>query len=216
MHEPDLLSAIGRVVLAAALGGMVGLDRELTGQMAGLRTQVLVATGAALFTVAGLGFTGSDPTRVAAQVVTGIGFLGAGVILRQGGTVRGLTTAASLWVTAAIGLAAGLGRLALAAVTAAVAVLVLAALKWFVDDLFPQRRVRGMLLDVHADRSIAPVVDAVRGVLLSADVRRVQTLEDGTSRVTLNVRFHRDAELLQVADALRALDGVAGVDLRPV
>ncbi len=106
-----------RVAVAAALGGLIGFERELGDQPAGFRTHILVSLGSALFTLVGAygatPFLGGndvvrlDPTRVAAQIVTGIGFLGAGAILRHGFTVRGLTTAAALWVTAAIGMAAG-------------------------------------------------------------------------------------------------------------
>ena len=96
------------LLAAAVLGGVIGLERELNAQKAGFRTHVLVALGAALFTTVGADVAGSDPTRVAAQVVTGIGFLGAGAILRDSGGVHGLTTAASLWVTAGAGLPAGL------------------------------------------------------------------------------------------------------------
>ncbi|MDQ3962706.1 MAG: MgtC/SapB family protein, partial [Actinomycetota bacterium] len=107
-----------RLVVAALLGGAIGFEREMSEQPAGLRTNLLVSLGACLFTVVGAygleGFSGQasinfDPTRIAAQVVTGIGFLGAGAILREGMNVRGLTTAAALWVTAAVGLAVGLG-----------------------------------------------------------------------------------------------------------
>src|SRR5215471_11305238 len=115
--DPQLTwaEALLRIVVAAGLGGLVGLERELDEKAAGLRTHMLVAVGAALFTMVGAyGFEdfpsrSVDPTRIAAQVVTGIGFLGAGIIFRQGFTIRGLTTAASLWLAAAIGMAAGIG-----------------------------------------------------------------------------------------------------------
>ena len=100
-----------RLLVATALAGVIGLERELDAQAAGFRTHVLVGLGAGLFTVVGTGLDGSDPTRIAAQVVTGVGFLGAGAILHSGVTVRGLTTAASLWVAAAAGVACGLGSL---------------------------------------------------------------------------------------------------------
>src|SRR3712207_3489265 len=111
-----------RVLIAALLGGLVGFEREFSDQPAGFRTHILVSLGAALFSLVGAYgveefFRGEgadvrlDPTRIAAQVVTGIGFLGAGAILQQGVNVRGLTTAAALWVTAAIGTAVGLGYL---------------------------------------------------------------------------------------------------------
>lgn len=127
---------IVRVLLAGALGGIIGIERELSDQPAGFRTHILVALGAVLFTVAGAyGIAGVDeprrfdPTRVAAQVVTGIGFLGAGAIIQQGVSVRGLTTAAALWVTAAIGVAIGLGHYEAAIATVVVAVSTLYALK---------------------------------------------------------------------------------------
>lgn len=100
-----------RLVVAAVAGMVIGIERELRDQAAGLRTHMLVAVGACLFAIVGAyGFEGEgDPSRVAAQVVTGIGFLGAGAIIREGVSVRGLTTAASLWVVAAAGTAVGLG-----------------------------------------------------------------------------------------------------------
>ncbi len=101
-----------RLLLATALGAIIGYQRERAGKPAGLRTHTLICLGAALFTVASLyGFgLASDPARVAAGVVAGIGFLGAGAILhREGGIVEGLTTAATIWAVAAIGLAAGAG-----------------------------------------------------------------------------------------------------------
>jgi putative Mg2+ transporter-C (MgtC) family protein len=104
-----------RLFLSLLLCGLIGLERESRGQVAGLRTHILVGVGATLFTlVSAYGFEDApgfepDPTRVAAQIVSGIGFLGAGAIIRQGLTVRGLTTAAALWIVAAIGMAVGAG-----------------------------------------------------------------------------------------------------------
>jgi putative Mg2+ transporter-C (MgtC) family protein len=130
-----------RLLVAAALGGVVGIERELRDQPAGFRTHMLVSLGACLFTLVGaFGFEAfegrpsteavrADVTRVASQVVVGIGFLGGGTILRHGATVRGLTTAASLWVTAAVGLAVGMGFYLGAVATAVVAVVALAGLK---------------------------------------------------------------------------------------
>ncbi|MBN2622769.1 MAG: MgtC/SapB family protein [Acidimicrobiales bacterium] len=123
-----------RLLVAAALGGVVGLEREVTDQAAGLRTHIAVALGASLFgVISTLGFLEfdqlranstlqADVTRVASNVVVGIGFLGAGLIFRQGSNVRNLTTAASLWTVAAIGLAAGVGDVTTAAVATAVLV----------------------------------------------------------------------------------------------
>lgn len=116
-----------RLVVATALGALIGYERERTGKPAGVRTHGMVALGAALFTLVSVNGFGpsSDPARVAAQIVTGIGFVGAGAILHQGHGVQGLTTAASLWVTAAIGLAVGVGMLSMSAVTAILVFLLL-------------------------------------------------------------------------------------------
>ena len=107
-----------RLVVALVLGALIGLERERRGHAAGFRTMAMVSVGSCLFTLVGAELFGgdrTDPTRIAAQVVTGIGFLGAGAILREQGTIRGLTTAATIWVVAAIGMAAGFGAYVLAA-----------------------------------------------------------------------------------------------------
>ena len=120
-----------RLVVALLLGAVIGWERELQRMPAGFRTHALVSLGSAIFTViSAYAFTGpgSDPTRVAAQIVSGIGFLGGGAILHYGGTVRGLTTAASLWAVAGVGMAAGEGLFVVAAVSA---LLVIVALEVF-------------------------------------------------------------------------------------
>ncbi|HJV65265.1 MAG TPA: MgtC/SapB family protein [Geomonas sp.] len=124
---PELsLALVSRLLLASLLGGMIGLEREIHGRPAGFRTHLLVSLGACLFVITSVefyylfgNFTGStpvgvDPGRVAAQVVTGIGFLGAGAIIRDRASIRGLTTAACLWVAAALGVACGVGLFKLA------------------------------------------------------------------------------------------------------
>ena len=117
---------IGRVALATLLAGAIGFEREFHGKSAGLRTYSLVGMGAGMFTVASIiGFDGPDESRVAAQIVTGVGFLGAGAIFREGIGVEGLTTAAGLWAAAAIGLASGSGEYLLAVTGTVTALLVL-------------------------------------------------------------------------------------------
>lgn len=139
MPELSTGDLILRVLIASALGGVIGFERELSDQPAGFRTHILVSLGAALFTMVGAyglsefeGIRGVtfDPTRVAAQVVTGIGFLGAGAIIQQGVSVKGLTTAASLWATAAIGTAVALGFETGALVVAAAVLISLFALRY--------------------------------------------------------------------------------------
>jgi putative Mg2+ transporter-C (MgtC) family protein len=116
-----------RLLLATVLGGAIGLQRELSGKEAGLRTNMLICLGAALFTVLSVyAFPGSDPARLAAGIATGIGFIGAGVILhRTGGAVIGLTTAATIWAVAAIGIAAGTGKYIISIVATALVVIIL-------------------------------------------------------------------------------------------
>lgn len=134
---PDLsliqqLELILRLAIALVLGAVIGFEREMDRQPAGFRTHALVALGSALFTViSAYGFDGAanDPTRIAAQIVTGIGFVGAGTILHHRGSIRGLTTAASLWSSAAVGMAAGAGMLAIAAVGTLLIVVVLSLME---------------------------------------------------------------------------------------
>jgi putative Mg2+ transporter-C (MgtC) family protein len=119
-----------QLALAVALGAAIGLEREYRGKPAGLRTNILIALGAALFSVLSvqLGSGSGSPDRIAAQVVTGVGFLGAGAIIRSGKNVHGFTTAAVIWVNAGIGMAAGLGAYAVAIGSAAITLVVLAVL----------------------------------------------------------------------------------------
>ena len=128
----DLQIELGlRLTAGLVLGAIIGFERELHRQPAGFRTHSLVALGAALFTiVSAYAFTGpnTDPTRIAAQIVSGIGFIGAGTILQYRGSIRGLTTAASLWSVAAIGTAAGAGLLIMAVIGTLLILVVLAVL----------------------------------------------------------------------------------------
>jgi putative Mg2+ transporter-C (MgtC) family protein len=119
-----------RLLLAAGLGAVVGIEREFRHKAAGLRTNILISVGSALFTVVSIQFAdhGGTSDRTVAQVVTGVGFLGAGAIMRSGSGVHGLTTAATIWVVAAIGMAAGAGEFAIASVATLITLVVLAVL----------------------------------------------------------------------------------------
>jgi putative Mg2+ transporter-C (MgtC) family protein len=122
---------VTRLLIAAALTAMIGLEREYHRKPAGLRTNMLIGIGSALFTILSITFAQEgqgSADRVAAQIATGIGFLGAGAILRSEHSVHGLTTAATIWVNAAIGMAVGAGAYALAVATTAVTLVVLAVL----------------------------------------------------------------------------------------
>jgi putative Mg2+ transporter-C (MgtC) family protein len=138
MNLPDS-ELIQRLLLAALIGALLGLEREWRQKSAGLRTNILIAVGSALFTLMSIELTAgpaSDPTRVAAQIVTGIGFLGAGAILRRDSGIQGLTTAATVWVNAALGVAIGGGEYHLAFIGAGVtlgALLLLAPIERMLD-----------------------------------------------------------------------------------
>ncbi|HEX6975310.1 MAG TPA: MgtC/SapB family protein [Vicinamibacterales bacterium] len=135
-----------RLILAALLGAVFGLEREVRQKTAGLRTNILIAVGAAVFTIMSIEMahpTTGDPARIAAQIVTGIGFLGAGAIMRTRAGVQGLTTAATVWVNAAVGVAAGGGQYHLAFIATAVTLIVLLAvgpLEGIIERHLPRRR----------------------------------------------------------------------------
>jgi putative Mg2+ transporter-C (MgtC) family protein len=148
-----LLPFVVRCGAAAFCGGLVGLERELKGKPAGLRTNILICVGAAIYMQVGLllvhagGETRLDITRIAAQIVTGIGFLGAGCIIQQGSQITGLTSAATIWVVAAIGIVAGAGFPVIAFIAAIMVVLTLYALgkleKHLVVPMHPDDRYHG-------------------------------------------------------------------------
>jgi putative Mg2+ transporter-C (MgtC) family protein len=199
-----------RLGVAAGLGAVIGIERELDEKAAGLRTHMLVASGSALFTlVSAYGFAAFighpkvtfDPSRIAAQVVTGIGFLGAGVIFRQGFTVRGLTTAASLWIVAAIGMASGVGYWQGAVLGTVVAVISLRPLEWLKERALPQRVAQHMTVELRDGVSAGPVLEAVErsGDLLA--------LRREGRRLELEIRIDRQRRAPALHD-VGALDEV--------
>ena len=200
---PDLSWAdvLLRIAVAGALGGAIGAERELRERAAGLRTHLLVAVGACVFTlVSAYGwqdFTFSassgvtyDPTRIAAQIVTGIGFLGAGAIIRQGLSIRGLTTAATLWVVAAIGVAAGAGYYSGAVIGTAIVLFSLWPLRItagrLLSRLRPQRA--RLIVEVRSGGGAAPVLDVIEG---SGAVARSLEFEEeqGRRRMAVDVEL---------------------------
>jgi putative Mg2+ transporter-C (MgtC) family protein len=224
---PDLSWAevLLRVVLAAVLGGAIGTERELREREAGLRTHMLVAVGSALFTlVSAYGWQDFhfsqrsgvtyDPTRIAAQIVTGIGFLGAGAIIRHGLSVRGLTTAASLWVVAAIGIAAGAGYYSAAVITTVLVLFSLWPLRTITRRLFPRFQPSEVRLEVELrpGESAAELLGTLErgGVLVESF-----ELEDARDRrrVVLDVRLEH-AETQAVTAELMRLEQVLGARWR--
>jgi putative Mg2+ transporter-C (MgtC) family protein len=226
---PDLswIEVIVRVVLAAILGGAIGLERELRDREAGLRTHLLVSVGAALFTMVsayawtdwrfstqeGLVF---DPTRIAAQVVTGIGFLGAGAIIRQGLSVKGLTTAATLWVVAAIGMAAGVGYYEAALVTTGLVLLTLWPLRILAFRLSSRVRPEEgrVAVELPAGASAVSVLEAVEG--LGADIGSLEFEDEGDRRrIDLRIRLGKGRSAAELVDALTHVEDVKGARWNP-
>jgi putative Mg2+ transporter-C (MgtC) family protein len=202
--------ALLRLALAGVLGGLIGLERELRERGAGLRTHLLVAVGAALFTIAGAyGFGGVrvDPTRVAAQIVTGVGFLGAGAIIRQGFSVRGLTTAATLWVVAAVGLAAGAGYYSGAVITTALVLVALWPLRILAFRIL--RRFRAddgrLLVELPAGAGPGAVIDEIERA--GARVTAMGVSQEGDRR-----RLELDLTLPHTVPAPRLVARIADVE----
>jgi putative Mg2+ transporter-C (MgtC) family protein len=175
-----------RLFLSAVLGAVIGYEREIHDHPAGMRTHLLVSLGSAAFTVISIyGFSATgipneaptDPSRVAAQVVTGIGFLGAGAIIKYGTSVRGLTTAASLWATAAVGMAVGAGWWLVAIVTTGIVVLSL----WPLNIAL--RRIRSMGAHLVRVRLQTPSLDTLGELRRAIDGRRIEVSEINTQRL---------------------------------
>jgi putative Mg2+ transporter-C (MgtC) family protein len=222
---PDLsfLDVVFRLLLAGVLGGAIGLERELREREAGLRTHLLVSVGAALFTLVSayawrdfsFGFQSGvtfDPTRIAAQIVTGIGFLGAGAIIRQGLSVRGLTTAATLWVVAAIGMAAGAGYWEAATATTVLVILSLWPLRiaahWVLERFEPQHE-RRLLVELQGGGAAAPVLSALEALGLEVRSFRLED-ERGGRQLSLGLELPREEAREGVVARLAELEHVVG------
>lgn len=184
---------------AALLAGLVlGIERELRGHPAGVRTHVLVAVGAAVFTLAGAyGFPelarhpAWDPTRVAAQVASGIGFIGAGAILRNGASVKGLTTAATLWLAASLGVLAGTGSYAILAAATALVLLTLVVLPWVRPSRWGRRRAARFRITCVPSGSALPAVIRI----LTTNGAELRTIEIDERHDPERIRLTIDTEL---------------------
>jgi putative Mg2+ transporter-C (MgtC) family protein len=207
-----------RLLVASVLGGAIGIERELRDREAGIRTHLLVSLGSALFTIisayafhsflaSGATVVRADPTRIAAQIVTGIGFLGAGAIIREGLSVRGLTTAATLWVVAAIGMACGAGWYWAAVVTTAVTIAALWPLRIFayrtIERMKPEEN--RITVELKEGQPIGPLLAQLR------DVRQIELDEEPHRRIVRLELTNVDEDMVS---RLSDLDYVIGVRWR--
>lgn len=226
---PEVLEMLTRISVAAGLGALIGLERDVHGRNAGLRTHLLVSMGSALFMVmselvslkareAGADLTpvNADPGRIAAQVVTGIGFIGAGAILKSGLSVRGLTTAATLWIVASIGMAAGTGSFAIASITTFLTIVSLVLLNYF-ELLYKKDSYRRVVIEMNGFVSVNEIKKYVAHK--SIDVKSFQIERDyvnNKTTVTLMLRvFNRGSSDTVYAEIMNQLED-SSVDLLQV
>ncbi len=210
-----------RLIIAGVLGAVIGLDRERQNQPAGLRTHIILVTGAALAMTLSINLSmqfrsiaqNGDPTRLAAQVLSGIGFLGAGAILRYGTSIKGLTTATSLWTMAVVGLAVGAGYILVAVGTAVFLLSALTVLNkieksklavnvnhqlWILSEYYPEveTKVKSVLSELTQSYSFQ---------------RMERNLRKNRMRITVNIRMKRDDNLTPLVERLAKLKGVDGI-----
>ena len=223
LPELPLWEVAVRLGVAALLTGAVGLEREWRERAAGLRTHMLVGVGSALFTLVSAYAWGDfvfdrtqgtvfDPTRISAQIVTGIGFLGAGAIIRQGLSIRGLTTAAGLWVAAAIGMAVGAGYWAAALIGTGVVLVGLGPLR-VAEGMVVKRRptaAGSLQVELRPDQPLAPVLAVLEERRAHVSRIHLEEEEEG-SELRLEIRMPPGVSGRDLVDNLQRLDEVTGV-----
>ena len=211
MEAIPLTDMLLRIGLSLVLGGIIGFERERDSQPAGLRTHMILVVGACLAMMLSVNIAtaaGTDPTRLAAQVVSGIGFLGAGAILRSGFNVKGLTTATTLWTMAIVGLALGVGYYAVASITTLVLMIVLSVL-----DVVEKRFVnviRNITVEVHDHkgiiRDVRKTMARIADQVLSFSIQK--SVKNKTLRLEIVARFNRSEKLENMVEQISEIEGV--------
>jgi len=211
-----------RLVLGFLAGGIIGLERSRRRQVAGLRTHILIATGATLLMLLSIYIPQqinperSDPGRIAAQVVSGIGFLGAGAIIRLGNSIRGLTTAASLWFVAAVGLAVGAGMYLVAAAAETLGIITLMFLYVFEKKYFPAERLKIMEISYKTNPiNSAETMEIIKNAKIrvhSTDFNQGSDKKETKLRLLIGIPANLD--IASIAQSINALDNVSSVEIK--
>ena len=213
-----VLDILLRLGLALILGGVVGFERERDSQPAGLRTHMILVLGACLAAIIseemGARF-GSDPTRLAAQVISGIGFLGAGAILRFGFNIKGLTTATTLWTMAIVGLAVGFGYYLLGALTTVFMIIILTIMSVIEKKFVRINLIRNIVVDVdYQDGIIRTVRKAISNIaekVVSFSVRK--SVRSSRLRLTIVAQFRRSESVEDLVELLSKIEGLRSIKI---
>ena len=215
-------SALVRLLISFFIGSLVGIERETHNQPAGLRTHILISIGATIVMLISIyipqtftNFQNGDPGRIAAQVVSGIGFLGAGAILKFGGDVKGLTTAASIWAMAALGLAVGAGMYAISFIGVAVILFALTIMDIFEKKVFKERTLRKIELTIKKKDAD---IHSLKSLLKEMDVRIVSTgfernVNEANAKITFFAGVTRNIDVQKLSDNLEKYPGVTSISV---
>ncbi len=222
-EEVNLVNSVFKLLLSMVLGAMVGLERRHKGQIAGMRTFALICMGATLAMLVSIYIpmrlfnwtANGDPGRIAAQVISGIGFLGAGAIIQMKGSVRGLTTAAGMWMTASIGLAVGAGMYKVAVIAGVLIILVLTLLEICEKHLFKGREQKIVRLKVNyivKDASPFRQFFSTHNVHISDEFLRYDYTQE-TTIINFMVRSHDKTDFIKLFDEIHATGDVLSLTL---
>lgn len=223
MFDDDLLKMITRIIVALVLSGIIGFEREVNNHSAGFRTHILVGIGSCLMMLLSLyGFeeymkmdgVRFDPTRIPSYVVSGIGFLGAGTIIVYGGTIRGLTTAASIWTVAGLGLVVGNGMYVLAIFTTLVILLSLIFLNNFERIFVRKSFIKTVEIVTQKDIKLSELVALLESFKLNVLDFEIKKIEEQTQLIYLRTKFPAKINRGEVYDAISKVDKVMGVSDR--
>lgn len=207
-----------RLAIALLLGGVVGFERERDSQPAGLRTHMILVLGACLAAIIseemGAQF-GSDPTRLAAQVISGIGFLGAGAILRFGFNIKGLTTATTLWTMAIVGLALGFGYYLIAVITTAFMLIILTLMNVIEKKFVRTNLIRNVVVDVDYEdgviRAVRKTMSEIAEKLISFSVRK--SARTSRLRITIVAQFNKSESIEDLVEKISKIEGLRNIKI---